>query len=734
MYTPRPYQLDCLAALAKAREDGVKKGLVIMASGLGKTLTAAFDVRQFLETQPNARVLCLCHQEEILLQSKRKFQKVFGEEYSYGLYTGNYKTRHAVSFLFATFQTMRDHREEFPSDAFAYVLVDEAHHTSAETYQPTVDYFAPQFLLGLTATKDRMDGQDILDTYEQVLYEMDIYDGWNQDWLARVDYRIMLDDLNQEEFEKYVGPSASGEKVSLSQLNRTIFAPQRDEDIVKSIREQLSDLENPSIFVFCSSIDHAKNMSHHFGGEAAVIHSGQSSALNEAVLSEFRAGKLRVVISVNMLNEGIDVPETDAIVFLRSTESSTIFFQQLGRGLRTGATKRAVRVLDYVANLERISTILEMEETAKKRLPPIPTSSASPKPDPLIVNIPATKFRVERVELEQIIERRLHMFTAAEVIHSLQEYAKEHNTTKLCHIDVRPLYSLVTLNRLFGGYQQAVEAAGLEYYRIPNRWTKETIVQAFRDNIKDGKMPCSSKIKDDPCLPSLSTIWKHFSNWQELAEATGLTVDSEVSKEDMLGAYLEASIAVGKWLNGGEIDACSELSNRHVYRNRFGSLGCLPELATQLDPDRPELRMLRPMNGLYTRAIIEDRIHAFIRANHRLPTTSDFKTDSSLPPYQVCYKKCQVKTLADLLNVCRAQQTLDEVGEQRPPEQPLIAEDEIGTLRTLALRLGRRLRSRDLRPANGTKCHAWYANRGVNMDEVNKMANVDQILAELQRK
>ena len=126
MYTPRPYQLDCLAALAKAREDGVKKGLVVMASGLGKTLTAAFDIRQFLKSQPNARILVLCHQEEILLQSKQKFRKVFGEEYSYGLYTGNYKTRHAVSFLFVTFQTMRNHREEFPNDAFAYILVDEA--------------------------------------------------------------------------------------------------------------------------------------------------------------------------------------------------------------------------------------------------------------------------------------------------------------------------------------------------------------------------------------------------------------------------------------------------------------------------------------------------------------------------------------------------------------------------------------------------------------------------------
>ncbi len=176
-YQPRPYQKESIAALAEARANGVKKGLVVMASGLGKTLTIIFDLQQFLQAQPRARILYLCHQESILAQSKAKFKKVFGDEYSYGMFTSHHKTTRAVTFLFATFQTMRDRREKFTPDAFDYIIVDEAHHTSAETYQPTVDYFTPQLLIGLTATKDRMDGQDILATYEQVLYQMDIYDG-----------------------------------------------------------------------------------------------------------------------------------------------------------------------------------------------------------------------------------------------------------------------------------------------------------------------------------------------------------------------------------------------------------------------------------------------------------------------------------------------------------------------------------------------------------------------------
>lgn len=610
MYTPRPYQLDCLAALAKAREDGTKKGLVVMASGLGKTLTAAFDIRQFLAAHPNARVLCLCHQEEILLQSKSKFQKVFGEEYSYGLYTGNYKTQHAVNFLFATFQTMRDHREEFPSDAFAYILVDEAHHTSAETYQPTVDYFAPQFLLGLTATKDRMDGQDILDTYEQVLYEMDIYDGWNQDWLARVDYRIMLDDLNQEEFEKYVGPSASGEKVSLSQLNRTIFAPQRDEDIVKSIREQLSDLENPSIFVFCSSIDHAKNMAYHFGGEAAVIHSGQSSALNEATLSEFRVGHLRVVISVNMLNEGIDVPEADAIVFLRATESSTIFFQQLGRGLRTGATKRTVRVLDYVANLERISTILEMEETAKKRLPPVPTSSASPKPDPLIVNIPATKFRVQKADIEQLfISFKVGKWTESELITLLQRKGALLGGRVRCE-DLRndpamPCFEAYL--RCFGTWNNALRSAGLPAAQERIQRTDDELISDLKHKAeKLGRTPTAKEVDKDPNMASSSVYAKRFGGrWSSVVAAAGLEPIRKYSysKEELVEAL----------------------------RRKIRELGHVPTLREMLDdPNMPSL-------GAYTR-VFGSWVSALAEADQS-PSRRDYTDEELIKMLQDAAKK-----------------------------------------------------------------------------------------------
>ncbi len=614
IYQPRPYQTNCTAALAEAREDGTKKGLVVMASGLGKTLTAIFDLQQFLQDYPNARILCLCHQESILLQSKAKFQKSFGEEYSYGMFTGTYKTSRIVTFLFATFQTMRDHRNEFPSDAFDYIIVDEAHHTAAETYQPTADYFEPLFLLGLTATKDRMDGQDILETYGQVLYEMDIYDGWNEGWLARVDYRIMLDDLNQEEFEKYVGSHAISEKVSLSQLNKTIFAPQHDEGIVASIREQTADLDNPSIFVFCSSIEHANAMAGYFGGEAAVIHSGQSTAMNEAILNSFRSGDLRIIISVNMLNEGIDVPEANVVVFLRSTESSTIFFQQLGRGLRISGDSRIVRVLDYVANLERIAMILDMEETARKRIVSSPRSSSSAsRPNPLVVNIPATKFKVQRVDVERLLEkaRAGRSWTRKEVILGLQDMHIHGEKITAKAIDQNPNLPCfgVVLQLFNGSLYNALIAADLPVERKGRvRISRQEVIEEVARMIQRGQAVTDLEIDANPNLPASGTVRRMFESKEELFELAGMQIGVQIEKKDfsaegMLKQYWQESKKAGHWLTDKEMKSNSKLASNGTYRKTFGNIKHLRERAQEayglpFSPDVEAAETIKQRNRL----------------------------------------------------------------------------------------------------------------------------------------
>ena len=328
---PRSHQVECLDAISKAVESGLRRALVVMASGLGKTLTSAFAIERFFAGREFGRVLVLCHSEAILSQSKDKYKSYFGEEYSYGMFTGHEKAARRTDFLFATFQTMKEHRKEFAKDLFNYVVVDEAHHSHACTYFPTIKYFEPEFLLGLTATPDRLDGQDIKEIYGAPVYELDFVAAMSRGLLAECDYQLVLDDMSQEKLDECL---ESGERLSIAQLNRTVFVPKRDEEIVRLIRQYSAEQQDPKTIIFCKTIEHARRITKMMGEDVVLVHNGQSNLTNDMALEAFRQGKIRTIVSVQMLNEGIDVPDANVIVFLRNTCSETIFYQHLGRGTR----------------------------------------------------------------------------------------------------------------------------------------------------------------------------------------------------------------------------------------------------------------------------------------------------------------------------------------------------------------------------------------------------------------
>lgn len=567
-YTPRPYQQRCIAALAEARAQGETSALVVMASGLGKTPTLIFDLEQYLTEFPDARVLFLCDQETILVQSKAKFRKYFGEEYSYGLYSGSHKTLHRVNFMFATLQSVRDHPEDFPIDAYDYIAVDEAHHSSADTYAPTIQRFQYRFLLGLTATPDREDGRNILDIYGRVVFEMDVFDGWAEGYLAPTDYRLMLDDFDERELQKCLDPEYSGMKISMAQLNRTIFAPKRDDEIVAAIREQTADLENPRIFVFCNNIQHAETMAEHFGGEAAVVHSGQSSSLNFAILSAFQAGQINIVISVNMLNEGVDVPEADCVVFLRVTDVKRIFFQQLGRGLRLSTGKRVVRVLDFVSAIERIVMILEMEETAKQRIKPESSSypfSAKRLP-PITVNVRATKFRIKRVDIESLLRRLQKPYkyrSDEELLHELRLKAEQlgGRMPTGMEIDSDPnMASAVTYNTRFGGLAACAALIGLDPAKA--NYSDEQLLSLLRKKAaREGKTTLAQKdLRGDPSMPDYGTYVDRFNGFDNALILAGLNPADYIRPyED--GELLRRYAKKGEEECGGEAPTMAEVNS-----------------------------------------------------------------------------------------------------------------------------------------------------------------------------
>lgn len=657
-YTPRPYQSECVRTLVAERAKGAKRGLVNMASGLGKTLTAAFDIEQFLLECPNAHILVLCHRETILLQTKRKFQQCFGEEYSYGMYTGNYKSSRLTDFTFATFQTLQDHRENFAASTFDYIMVDEAHHSPAATYRPTIDYFTPQFLLGLTATPRRMDGQDLLDIYERELFVMDIYDGWMQDYLAKAEYCIMLNDLDEAEFKKYLAPEDSGLKVSLAQLNKSIFSERTDADIAASIREQISDLDDPTVFVFCNSVAQAEAMAYHFDGKAAMIHSKQSFKHNQAILDKFYAGEIKTILSVDMLNEGIDIPSADVVVFLRATESTTVFFQQLGRGARITEGKRTMRVLDYVSNVERISMILEMEKAARKRYETSSVGSlaSTERLPPIEVKIPKVRFTVRKVDLEAVLMRTGN-WTAERLIAayfdacvkigtwlSLKEFDEDRTLPSsgvIRHIEeVGTIKNLRQIIRNRYPHESAIFDKLTHNRNLP---TKVLVRRYYDASIEAGHWLSSKEVQERSDLPSrtlfngrvggivkarqLAIEW--FGDFQVDRIVTGVSK----TDEQLLREYYDASIEIGHWLTDGEIAASAQLTSSETYRHRFNGIKKMRQQTIELFGD-PFIGGAVDISivGIDNKQIVRNYFDESVKAGRWLEVL-DFKNNGRLPSY-----------------------------------------------------------------------------------------------------
>lgn len=335
---PRPVQREALAALEQTRRQGFRRGLVVMATGLGKTWLAAFDTArpQF------RRVLFVAHREEILRQSLDVFRRVQPDA-DLGLYYGGEKQPDA-HVLFASVQTLAANLHQFAPDSFDYVVVDEFHHAAARSYRRVIDHFQPEFLLGLTATPNRMDGADLLALCaDNLVYEFPLTEGVERGELSPFRYFGIADDVDYEPIPWRNGrfdPLALAEAVATRERAQHALDLWRDKGGGRTI-------------AFCVTVTHADFMAEFFhrnGVAAVAVHSGPTSAPRTASVEQLRAGDLQVICTVDVFNEGLDVPEVDTILMLRPTESPVVFLQQLGRGLRRSEGKDALTVIDFIGN------------------------------------------------------------------------------------------------------------------------------------------------------------------------------------------------------------------------------------------------------------------------------------------------------------------------------------------------------------------------------------------------
>jgi superfamily II DNA or RNA helicase len=352
--TPYDYQKEILEKLEAERVIyGRMRNLLVAATGVGKTVVSAFDYKRFAGRNPRARLLFVAHREEILKQSRDTFRYIM-KDLNFGeLHVGSNRAE-SIDHLFISIQSFNSLKlaEMTTPDFYDYIVVDEFHHAAAPSYQKLLAHYKPQILLGLTATPERMDGKDLLTYFDDtVAAEIRLTDAIDRKLLSPFHYFGVTDsvDLSQIKWSR--------RGYDLNELEQLITHNRiRAGQIVNSLKKYTTDLEEVKALGFCVSVNHALYMAKVFneaGIKAMALHGKSDEDERNQAKSMLASGAVKIIFVVDLYNEGVDIPEINTVLFLRPTESLTVFLQQLGRGLRLAEGKECLTVLDFIGQAHK---------------------------------------------------------------------------------------------------------------------------------------------------------------------------------------------------------------------------------------------------------------------------------------------------------------------------------------------------------------------------------------------
>ena len=347
---PFPYQNEILEKLLVERTIHYRyKNLVVAATGTGKTVISAFDFKAFVKERPTARLLFVAHRKEILQQARATFQGILKDNNFGELWVdGEEPTRY--EHVFASVQTLNNRIDSLflSSSYYDFIIIDEVHHITANSYRPIIRHFEPIILLGLTATPERMDGGDILEDFGgRIAAEIRLPEALNRKLLSPFQYFGITDNVDLSNIRWEKGRYVASELTSVFTAN-----DRRVNDIFQALDKYVKDIQEVRALCFCVSIEHAQFMAEKFilAGLKAEYLASTNSNEREDKRRRFKQKEINYLFVVDIFNEGVDIPEIDTVLFLRPTESLTIFLQQLGRGLRLAEGKENLTVLDFVGN------------------------------------------------------------------------------------------------------------------------------------------------------------------------------------------------------------------------------------------------------------------------------------------------------------------------------------------------------------------------------------------------
>ncbi|WP_040205937.1 DUF3427 domain-containing protein [Neobacillus jeddahensis] len=351
---PYYYQKEILEKLQVEREVfGHMKNLLVAATGVGKTVISAFDYKRFRNKNKSAKLLFVAHREEILKQSLDTFRAILKDPNFGDMLVESYQTD-SIDHLFVSIQSFNSKKlnEVTTNDYYDFIIVDEFHHAAADSYQNLISHYQPKILLGLTATPERMDGKNILSYFDdKISAEMRLTEAINRKLLSPFQYFCVSDtvDLSKLKWSRKGYEIRELENVYTSNDHRS-------SQIVKSIYKYVTDIDQVKGLGFCVSIEHAKYMADFFnkvGIPSVALYGNVDRKTRREAQHRLILGEIKFIFVVDLYNEGIDIPEANTILFLRPTESLTVFLQQLGRGLRLAEGKECLTVLDFVGQAHK---------------------------------------------------------------------------------------------------------------------------------------------------------------------------------------------------------------------------------------------------------------------------------------------------------------------------------------------------------------------------------------------
>lgn len=356
---PYPYQQAILDRLmAERKMHGSRRNLVIAATGTGKTVLAAFDYKRQCEIEhKKLSLLFVAHRREILEQSIECFREVLKDSEFGELFVGNYSPS-SLKHVFISIEMLnrRDLVSSLEPDYYDYIILDECHHAAAKSYQPILDYFTPHIFLGLTATPERMDGEDILPYFNnRIAAEIRLPDAINRKLLCPFEYFCISDSVDLSGLKWSRGGYEKSDLEKVFVFSRAI-AEKRAKLIINSIERYVADIDEMKGLVFCVSVEHAKFMADYFNAcniPAEYLTSNTDDKTRQRARENLESGAIKLICVVDLYNEGVDIKQINTVLFLRPTDSITVYLQQLGRGLRLSEGKDCLTVLDFIGHANK---------------------------------------------------------------------------------------------------------------------------------------------------------------------------------------------------------------------------------------------------------------------------------------------------------------------------------------------------------------------------------------------